>query len=147
MPSYSIFKADLAKENIHKVFSNIFFFLIWKNPIFSIITCELKTFSPPCLGKWSHLTSNITIPGSCITVIFLNTFKAGFSWISNSSTSPEKKRNCKMYIIFWGGRIRQGNGRYKLLGIRQAQGCVVQHEEDSQYFVITINGKQPLKIV
>ena len=33
-----------------------------------------------------------------------------------------------------------GTGRYKLLGIRQAQGCIVQHEEYSQYFVITVNG-------
>ena len=42
----------------------------------------------------------------------------------------------------WGGAI-QGweSGRYKLLGIRQAQGCIVQHGEYSQYFVITVNGK------
>ena len=38
-----------------------------------------------------------------------------------------------------GGTI-QGleTGRYKLLGVRQ--GCIVQHGEYSQYFVITENG-------
>ena len=27
------------------------------------------------------------------------------------------------------------------------QGYIVQHREDSQYFIVTINGAQPLKIV
>ena len=35
---------------------------------------------------------------------------------------------------YWGGL--GGSGRYKLLG--QAQGCIVQHGEYSQYFVITV---------
>ena len=41
-----------------------------------------------------------------------------------------------------GGGTIQGwkSGRYKLLGVRQAQGCIVQHGEQSQYFVITVNG-------
>ena len=39
------------------------------------------------------------------------------------------------------------NRRYKLLGIRQAQGCNVQYGEYDQYSVITVNGKHPLKIV
>ena len=30
---------------------------------------------------------------------------------------------------------------YKLLDIRQAQGCIEQHGEYNQYCVITINGK------
>ena len=41
---------------------------------------------------------------------------------------------------------RGENKVFLLLGIRQAQGCIVQHEENSQYFVITINGSQPLKL-
>ena len=42
-----------------------------------------------------------------------------------------------------GGGAKQGweSGRYKLLGVRQAQRCIVQHGEYSQYFVITVNGK------
>ena len=43
----------------------------------------------------------------------------------------------------WGegrGRRGVGSGKYKLLGVR-LQGCVVQHGEYSQYFVITVNGK------
>ena len=28
-----------------------------------------------------------------------------------------------------------------------AQGCIVQHREYGKYFVITVNGKNPLKIV
>ena len=51
MPTYAIFKADLAKKNIHIYIFQQFFFLIGKNPIFSTVTCELKTFPPPCLGK------------------------------------------------------------------------------------------------
>lgn len=35
-------------------------------------------------------TSRTTMPGSWITVIFLKTFRAGFCWISISSTSPKK---------------------------------------------------------
>lgn len=50
MPTYAIFKADLAKEKKYMYFPTIFF-LIRKNPIFSTVTCELKTFPPPCLGK------------------------------------------------------------------------------------------------
>ena len=43
----------------------------------------------------------------------------------------------------WGGRntIGVGSGRYKLLAIRQAQGCIVQYGEYRQYFVITVSGK------
>ena len=40
----------------------------------------------------------------------------------------------------------QGSGRYKILSVGQAQGCIVQHREYSQYFVITVNIlKYPLK--
>ena len=39
------------------------------------------------------------------------------------------------------GSIQVRNGRYKLLGKRQAQGYSVQHREYSEYFVITANGK------
>ena len=43
---------------------------------------------------------------------------------------------------WWGGAIqRWGSGRYKPLDVRQAQGYIAQHEEYSQYFVITVNGK------
>ena len=31
-------------------------------------------------------------------------------------------------------------GRYKLLGVRQAQGCTVQHRKYSQNFIITAKG-------
>ena len=41
----------------------------------------------------------------------------------------------------WQGGATQGWGRYKLLGKRQAQGCIVQHGEYSQYSVIIVNGK------
>ena len=34
--------------------------------------------------------------------------------------------------------------RYK---INKLQGYIVQHREYSQYFIITINGVQPLKVV
>ena len=37
--------------------------------------------------------------------------------------------------------LRGESGKYKLLGIRQAQGSFVQRGEYSQYFVITVNGK------
>ena len=37
------------------------------------------------------------------------------------------------------GNLGVGSGRDKLLGVGQAQGCVVQHGEDSQYFVVTVN--------
>ena len=47
----------------------------------------------------------------------------------------------------WGkGQFRGGELRHKLLGIRQAQGCIAQHREYSHYFVITVNGKEPLKL-
>ena len=36
-----------------------------------------------------------------------------------------------------------GSERHKVLGVRQVQGCIAQHEEYSQYFVTTINEKQP----
>ena len=43
----------------------------------------------------------------------------------------------------WGGGKRQykggGVGGHKPLGVRQAQGCIVQHRESSQCFVITVN--------
>ena len=38
------------------------------------------------------------------------------------------------------GDTEVGRGRYKLLGVRQIQGCIVQHRECSQYFVIAVNG-------
>ena len=44
-------------------------------------------------------------------------------------------------------RVGWRGGRCTLLGIRSAQGCIIQHGECSQYFVRTINGKWPLKIV
>ena len=31
--------------------------------------------------------------------------------------------------------------RYKLLAVRLAQGCIVQHGEYSQYFIVMVNGK------
>ncbi len=34
-----------------------------------------------------------------------------------------------------------GSERCKLLGVRQAQGCIVEHREYSQYLVITVNVK------
>ena len=39
-----------------------------------------------------------------------------------------------------------GSARHKLLAVRQAQRCTVQQGKYSQYFVITINGKWPLKL-
>ena len=47
-----------------------------------------------------------------------------------------------------GGEIIEGwkSGRYKLLGVRYAQGCIVQHGEYSQYFVIT-KGSVTFKII
>jgi len=37
-------------------------------------------------------TSRTTMPGSWITVILLKTFRAGFCWISISSTSPKQQQ-------------------------------------------------------
>ena len=50
-------------------------------------------------------------------------------------------------VVMGGGNLGVGGGRYKLLGVRQAQGCIVQHGEYSQYFVKTVSGKEPLNIV
>ena len=44
------------------------------------------------------------------------------------------------------GKQWWGSERYKLLGVRQAQGCTVPCGEHSQYIVIIVNGKQPLKL-
>lgn len=40
-----------------------------------------------------------------------------------------------------------GTGGTKLPGLRRAQGCLIQYREDSQYFVIAVNGKTSLKTV
>ena len=41
-----------------------------------------------------------------------------------------------------GGTIQGwGRGRYKLLSIREAQGCDAQHRDYSQYLAVTVNGK------
>ena len=42
---------------------------------------------------------------------------------------------------------RWGSGRHKLLDASQAQDCTVQYGKYSQFSVITINGKYPLKTV
>ena len=52
-------------------------------------------------------------------------------------THPDSKENAIMSKV---GKLRNGK-IYKL------QGHTVQHREYSQYFIITINGVQPLKIV
>ena len=40
----------------------------------------------------------------------------------------------------WGeGQYR--SGRHKLLGIRQVQGCIIQHREYRHYSVIAVNGE------
>ena len=47
-----------------------------------------------------------------------------------------------------GGEFRGvGTGGIKLLGLRRAHGCLVQYREDSQHFVIAVNGKTSLKTV
>ena len=49
------------------------------------------------------------------------------------------------WLLDVGDNIEQGSGWYKLLDIRQAQGCIVQHWEYSQYFAIIVNGNKTLK--
>ena len=50
-------------------------------------------------------------------------------------------------VYQWGAVQEWGSGRHKLLGVRRAQRCIIQHGGYSQYIVITVNGKEPLKIV
>ena len=38
------------------------------------------------------------------------------------------------------GSTGVGSGRHKLLGVRQAQGCIVEHEEYSHHFITILNG-------
>ena len=61
-----------------------------------------------------------------------------------------KKKQTHKYREETGGyQWKKGGGaiselrseRYKLLGIREAQGCIVQQGEYSQYFVMTVNRK------
>ena len=42
---------------------------------------------------------------------------------------------------------RSGLWEVQTLGCKTDLGCILQHGECSQYFVITANGKQPLRIV
>ena len=46
-----------------------------------------------------------------------------------------------------GATDRQGSKRHKLLGMHKLPGYLVQHEEYSKYFVVTIYGVKPLQIV
>jgi len=41
----------------------------------------------------------------------------------------------------------QGSKRHKLLGMHKLPGYLVQHEECSKYFIVTIYGVKPLQIV
>lgn len=57
----------------------------------------------------------------------------------------------KKLVVTVGRRGRRiwgvGTGGIKLLALRRAQGCLIQYREDSQYFVIAVNGKTSLKTV
>ena len=58
----------------------------------------------------------------------------------NKKADSQMQRT-NQFLPMGGGNIGLGSGRYKLLGVRQTQGCTVQHREYSQYFVITMNGQ------
>ena len=48
---------------------------------------------------------------------------------------------CFIYLQKWTVSIKTDLIFYKPLGIRQVQGCIVQHGEQSQYFLTTVCGK------
>ena len=59
----------------------------------------------------------------------------------NKPVNITKKKQTKEYREQSSGYHLWVGGRHKLSGERQAQGCIVQHREYSQYFVVTVNGK------
>ena len=66
--------------------------------------------------------------------------------LKNKPVSLKKKKGSwltedKVMVTGWGWRKIHGcrRRRYKLLDIRQVQGCIVQHREYSQYFEITVD--------
>ena len=48
--------------------------------------------------------------------------------------------------VGWGRQREVGQWKYELLGVRQFEGCIVQHKEYSQYSVKTVTGNKPLKL-
>lgn len=53
----------------------------------------------------------------------------------------------KLVVTGVGGNIIVRGAMDQLLDVTQAQGWIVQQGEYSQYFVMTVNEKQALKIV
>ena len=49
----------------------------------------------------------------------------------------------KLAVTGWGGAIYE----WSKLPIRSAQGCILQHGGKSQYFIITVNGKNSFETV
>ena len=58
--------------------------------------------------------------------------------------NPKREEQTSGYQ--WGAREGERSGRYKLLDVRQTQGCIEQNSEYSQYFVITANRNKSLKL-
>ena len=42
--------------------------------------------------------------------------------------------------VGWGRQKEVGQWKYELLGVREFEGCIVQHKEYSQYSAKTVNG-------
>ena len=59
----------------------------------------------------------------------------GYQWGEGSREGQER------------GRGLRGTNYYTMYKINKLQGHTVQHREYSQYFIVTINGLKPLKIV
>ena len=54
----------------------------------------------------------------------------------------QQKRQTQLVVPVRGYIIKGlRSGGYKLLGVRKAQGYMVQHWEYNQYFIITVNRK------
>ena len=60
--------------------------------------------------------------------------------ITNRSglTDTENKPNRWLPVVGEGQHM--GRGKHKLLGVREAQGCVIPYREYSQHCTITVNG-------
>ena len=55
--------------------------------------------------------------------------------------NPKREEQTSGYQ--WGAREGERSGRYKLLDVRQTQGCM---EQNSQFFLITANRNKSLKL-
>ena len=69
--------------------------------------------------------------------------------MENKLVNITKKRQTHRYklVVTSEGRSNRGVREWKAQNIRyKTQGCTVQHKEYRQYFIVTINGIEPLKL-